>query len=88
MRFQDKVAVVTGGSRGIGRAIATRLGIEGSRVVVNFFSHASEADEVVNAIHQAGGEALTYQADVSDREQAEALIQYISKAILPFSLIF
>ena len=76
MRFQDKIAVVTGGSRGIGRAIATRLGSEGGRVVVNFFSHASEADEVVKAIRQAGGEALTYQADVSDREQAEALVQY------------
>ncbi|MEG4942126.1 SDR family oxidoreductase [Microcoleus sp. F4-D5] len=60
-----KVAIVTGASRGIGRAIALRLSQEGASVVVNYARGAREAKEVVSAIEAAGGKALAVQADVS-----------------------
>ncbi len=73
--LQGKVAVVTGASRGIGRAIATELARRGARVVVNYHQNASAAEEVVAAIRAGGGEAIPFQADVSDAAQAQALIQ-------------
>jgi 3-oxoacyl-[acyl-carrier protein] reductase len=76
MGFQDRVAVVTGGSRGIGRAIALALGDEGARVVVNYRTRAEAADQVVEAIQAQGGHAVSYQADVGDFAQAEALIKF------------
>ncbi|MEG4585046.1 SDR family oxidoreductase [Microcoleus sp. MOSTC5] len=60
-----KVAIVTGASRGIGRAIALRLSEEGASVVVNYAKGAEQAKEVVSAIEAAGGKALAVQADVS-----------------------
>lgn len=60
-----KVAIVTGASRGIGRAIALRLSQEGASVVVNYARGVREAKEVVSAIEAAGGKALAVQADVS-----------------------
>ena len=60
-----KVAIVTGASRGIGRAIALRLSQEGASVVVNYARGAEQAKEVVSAIEAAGGQALAVQADVS-----------------------
>ena len=58
----DKVAIVTGGSRGIGRAIAEDLAAHGAKVVVNYNSNADAANEVVAAIEAQGGEALAVQA--------------------------
>lgn len=75
MRFEGKVAVVTGASRGIGRAIALALGSEGARVVVNYRSNEAEAQKVVAAIKTAGGEAVAFQADVGQIDQAQALIK-------------
>jgi 3-oxoacyl-[acyl-carrier protein] reductase len=60
-----KVAIVTGASRGIGRAIALRLSQEGASVVVNYARGAQQAKEVVSAIEAGGGKALAVQADVS-----------------------
>ena len=60
-----KVAIVTGASRGIGRAIALRLSQEGASVVVNYAKGADQAKDVVSAIEAAGGKALAVQADVS-----------------------
>ncbi|MEG4419687.1 SDR family oxidoreductase [Microcoleus sp. LAD1_D5] len=60
-----KVAIVTGASRGIGRAIALRLSQEGASVVVNYARGSEQAKEVVSAIEAAGGKALAVQADVS-----------------------
>jgi len=76
MRFEGRVAVVTGGSRGIGRACAVALGAEGARVVVNFHQNASAADEVVAAIQGSGGQAVTRQADVSQYGEAEGLVKF------------
>lgn len=70
-----RVAVVTGGSRGIGRAIALELGKRGAAVVVNYHSSPDAANEVVAAIEAAGGKASAVQADVSDFEAASALIK-------------
>ncbi|BCP53949.1 3-ketoacyl-ACP reductase [Kaistia sp. 32K] len=62
----NKIAIVTGASRGIGAAIAERLGKDGFTVVVNYAGNAAAAEEVVRKIEQAGGKAVTAQADVSD----------------------
>ena len=75
MRLEGKVAVITGASRGIGRAIAERLAAEGARVVVNHRASAEQAQEVVAAIQAQGGEAIVIQADVSDFDQAQELIK-------------
>lgn len=74
MDFTDKVAVVTGSSRGIGRAIALRLAQGGAKVVVNYRSNEEAAGEVVAQIEAAGGEAVSVQADVSKVADAQALI--------------
>jgi len=73
--LQGRVAIVTGGSRGIGRAIALELARRGARVVVNYNRSAEAAGEVVAAIQAEGGEAIAFQADVSQFEPARALIQ-------------
>lgn len=80
MDFADKVAVVTGGSRGIGRAIALRLADGGAKVVVNYHSNEDAANEVVDQIVAGGGEAIAVQADVSQLDQAQALLNAAKKA--------
>ena len=64
MKLEGKIAVVTGGSRGIGRAIAARLARDGALVCVNYHSNAGAAQEAVGEIERAGGEAFALQADV------------------------
>lgn len=70
----DRVAVVTGSSRGIGRAIAVKLAGLGAKVVVNYNSSEDAANEVVEQIAAEGGEAVAVKADVKDAEQAKQLI--------------
>lgn len=73
--LQDRVAVVTGASRGIGRGIAVRLALEGARVVVNHRSSGEGAEATAAAIRAAGGEAVVIQADVSQFDEAQRLIK-------------
>ncbi|HRL10273.1 MAG TPA: 3-oxoacyl-[acyl-carrier-protein] reductase [Aggregatilineales bacterium] len=74
-QLQDRVAIVTGASRGIGRAIALELAARGAKVVINYNANADAAQSVVDAIQEAGGTAAAVQADVSDEAQVEALIK-------------
>ena len=73
--LSGRVAVVTGASRGIGRAIALVLAAQGAKVVVNYRANAEAADEVVQAITARGGEAVAVQADVRSADEAARLIQ-------------
>lgn len=71
----DKVAIVTGGSRGIGRAIALDLAENGAQVVVNYRSNADAAADTVAQIEATGGTAMAVQADVSETAEAQRLVQ-------------
>jgi 3-oxoacyl-[acyl-carrier protein] reductase len=73
MSFNGKVALVTGGSRGLGRGIALELGKRGAQVVVNYHANADAANEVVQLIRDAGSEALAVQSDVSQYDAAQRL---------------
>lgn len=73
--LKDQVAIVTGASRGIGRAIALQLAFEGAKVVVNYTSSSTAADQVVAEITAAGGEAVAIQGDVSQENQVDKLIK-------------
>ncbi|MCT4685749.1 3-oxoacyl-[acyl-carrier-protein] reductase [Vallitalea sp.] len=75
----DKVAIVTGASRGIGKAIARRLANDGIIVAVNYRSSEEEAQKVVAEITADGGRAKAYKADVSNFEDAEKLISEVKK---------
>lgn len=74
-RLQNQVVIVTGASRGIGRATAIAVAAEGANVVVNYARSSTAADEVVAEISAAGGSAIAVQADVSQAEQVDALIK-------------
>ena len=70
-----RVTLVTGGSRGIGRAICLELAREGARVAVNYAARPDAAEEVVAAIRAAGGDAVALQANVADPAEAAALVE-------------
>jgi glucose 1-dehydrogenase len=74
-RFQDKVALITGASRGIGRGIALHLAQEGADVVVNYRTHPDEAQQVADAIAKMGRRALPWQADVADRAAMSGMFE-------------
>lgn len=78
MSLTGKTALVTGGSRGIGRAIALRLASEGARVAINFAGNLVKAEEVKQMIESAGGEAMLVQCDVSKFDAVEQMIKTIA----------
>ena len=80
MQLKDKVAIVTGSSRGIGKAVAERFAREGARIVVNYVRNKKAADAVAAGIRKAGGEAVAVKADVSKRADAERLIKSAIRA--------
>lgn len=77
MRLQDKVAIITGGGTGIGKAIALCMAREGASVVVDYVGHAEPANAVVGAITQQGGTALAVEADISKADQVAQLIAQV-----------
>lgn len=74
-RLKNQVAIITGASRGIGKATAIALAEEGAKIVVNYANNSQAAEQVVQNILDAGGEAIALQADVSQPEQVEAMIK-------------
>jgi glucose 1-dehydrogenase len=75
MRLQDKSALITGSSQGIGAGIALRFAEEGANVVVNYYSHPEEADEIVNHIRQLGRQCVALPADLGQVDDAHRLVQ-------------
>jgi len=76
-----KIALVTGGSRGIGRAICIALAAKGAQVAVHYRSTPDAADEVVRVIEGLGGEAFFLQADLAEREAGAALVEQVNKRV-------
>lgn len=87
LSLENKVAVVTGGSRGIGRAIALEFAERGAAVVVNYNSSPDAAEDVVKRIVGAGGKAASFKADVSDFKQAEALVKFAIETFGDLSIL-
>lgn len=79
--LQDRVALVTGAGRGIGRAIAQRLAGAGARVAINYRASRPEAEALAAAISAAGGRAEIFAADVSQSAEAQALIEAVHKSM-------
>jgi glucose 1-dehydrogenase len=80
VRLENKVAVVTGSSSGIGEAIALAFAANGTAVVVNYSRHEDAAQEVLQKIEAAGGKGLVVGADVSDPKEVEAMVQQAADA--------
>ncbi|SFM44972.1 3-oxoacyl-[acyl-carrier protein] reductase [Paenibacillus sp. 1_12] len=78
--LSNRVALVTGSSGGIGRAVAIELAGCGAKVIVHYLGNKEGAEETVNTIHNSGGEAVLIQADVTDLEQIESLVDQSEKA--------
>lgn len=75
MKLENKVAIVTGGSGGIGRALCERLAKDGAKIVVNYRSSADEAREVKEKVEQMGSEALIVQADLGKVNEIDSLVR-------------
>ena len=87
MRLSDRVALVTGGSRGIGRAIALELAREGAHVAVNFRKQADAAADTVRAITDLGRRAIAIQADVSDWTSCARMVAETETALGPLEVV-
>ncbi len=80
MQLDGKVALVTGASRGIGRAVAIRLAKSGAKIAVNYAGNQAAAEEVKQIIEQNGGEAILVQADISNAESVDAMVAAVMEA--------
>jgi 3-oxoacyl-[acyl-carrier protein] reductase len=80
MSLENKIAIVTGGSRDIGRAVSESLAAEGAKVVVNYFNNADEGEATIAAIQNAGGEAIAVKGDMTKQGDVENLVAEARKA--------
>lgn len=83
----ERVALVTGGSRGIGRAVVLELASRGHPIAVNYASRADAAEAVVNEVEAGGGEALAVQADVADADAVSAMFASVEASLGPVSVL-
>jgi len=74
-RLDGRVAIITGSSRGIGRATAIVFAREGAKVVLNYHQQRGKAEEIVGRIREAGGNAIAFQADVADRSAVQEMVK-------------
>jgi glucose 1-dehydrogenase len=87
IQLNGKIALVTGGSSGIGRGIAESLAACGASVAVAYLSDRAPADETVNAILAAGGRAIALKADVADEEAVHAMFEELDAALGPIDIL-
>ena len=80
MSLENKIAIVTGGSRDIGRAISEALAAQGAKVVVNYFNNAAEGEATVAAIQEAGGDAIAVKGDMTKQADVENVVAEARKA--------
>ena len=86
-QLDRRTALVTGGSRGIGRAACLRLAQSGARIVVNYRSDAEAAAHVVERIEADGGQAIAIQTDVGDRAAVEAMMSQAAEQLGPVDVL-
>ena len=80
MLLEGKCALVTGASRGIGRAIALKLASEGAKVAINYAGNQAKAEEVKAEIEKNGGEAIVVKANVADAADVDAMVKTVHEA--------
>ncbi len=80
MKFDNKVAVVTGGARDLGRAISVGLASRGAKVVINYFDNPEDATETKEMIEKAGGQAITVQGDMTKADDVKKLFEASKEA--------
>ncbi|WP_052888944.1 3-oxoacyl-[acyl-carrier-protein] reductase [Thermogemmatispora carboxidivorans] len=85
--LEGKIALVTGSSQGIGRAVALRLAQAGADVAVNYYRHAEAAEEVRDQIEALGRRAIAVQADVSQEEEVSRLFEQINRELGPVTVL-
>lgn len=73
MRLKDKVALITGGSGGVGSAMALRFAQEGAKIVINYNKNSANAEKVVKSIREIGGQAISQRADVTNRDDVKRI---------------
>jgi 3-oxoacyl-[acyl-carrier protein] reductase len=84
---EGRVAVVTGGGRGIGRAVAVRLANEGANVAISYRSNDAAAEEVAEEVRAAGAQCETFQGDVASPEDVDALFKGVGEAFGPVEIL-
>ncbi|REK19588.1 MAG: SDR family NAD(P)-dependent oxidoreductase [Planctomycetota bacterium] len=85
--FENRTVLVTGGSRGIGRACCVRLAQAGARVAINYHSRSDDALEAAKLVEAAGAEAMTVQANVADPGSVEAMVAAVNERLGPIDML-
>jgi NAD(P)-dependent dehydrogenase (short-subunit alcohol dehydrogenase family) len=86
-RFEGQTALVTGASRGLGREIARQLAAEGASVGINYVNRKEGAESLLNEIRSAGGRAMVVQADVSQADQVQQMVDSVTRELGPISTL-